>query len=37
MEQRIAEAKAAAARAERKKGVKISKECQDNPLAKGCT
>lgn len=37
MEARIAEAKAAAARAERKKGVKISKECQDNPLAKGCT
>ncbi len=37
MEQRIAEAKAAAARAERKKGFKVSKECEANPLAKGCT
>jgi colicin import membrane protein len=36
MEKRIAEAKAAAARAERLKGAKVSKECQDNPLAKGC-
>ena len=36
MEQRIAEAKAAAARAERKKGFKVSKECEANPLAKGC-
>lgn len=33
---RVAEAKAAAARAERQKGVHISKECLDNPLAKGC-
>lgn len=37
MEQRIAEAKTAAARAERKKGFKVSKECEANPLAKGCT
>ena len=36
MEQRIAEAKQAAAKAERRKGVKISAECQANPLAKGC-
>jgi len=36
MQQRIAEAKAKAARAERLKGVKISAECQANPLAKGC-
>lgn len=36
MEQRIAAAKAAAARAERKAGVKVSAECQANPLAKGC-
>jgi hypothetical protein len=36
MEARIAAAKAAAAKAERAKGVKVSKECQDNPLAKGC-
>jgi hypothetical protein len=36
MERRIADAKAAAARAERTKGVHISKECMDNPLAKGC-
>ena len=35
-EQRLAEAKAKAARAERMKGTTISKECQDNPLAKGC-
>lgn len=36
LDARIAEAKAKAARAERLKGVKISKECLDNPLAKGC-
>jgi hypothetical protein len=34
---RTADAKAAAERAERVKGVKISKECIDNPLAKGCS
>jgi hypothetical protein len=34
--QRIDGAKAAAAKAERVKGVKISKECMDNPLARGC-
>jgi chromosome segregation ATPase len=33
---RIATAKANAARAERKKGATISKECLDNPLAKDC-
>jgi len=33
---RIAEAKAALAKAERTKGVHVSKECIDNPLAKGC-
>lgn len=32
----IAEAKAATARAKRLRGFKISDECQDNPLAKGC-
>ena len=37
MEQRIAEAKAAAALAKRKGGFSVSKACQDNPLAKGCT
>lgn len=37
MEARIAAAKAAAEKAQRQKGVKISKECQDNPLAKGCS
>ena len=37
MKQRAAAAKAAAERAERQKGVKISKECMDNPLAKGCS
>ncbi len=37
MEQHIAEAKAAAAKAERAKGVHVSKECLDNPLAKGCS
>lgn len=36
MQARIAEAKAAAAKAARTQGSKISKECQDNPLAKGC-
>jgi len=35
METRIANAKAAAAKAERAKGVHLSKECLDNPLAKG--
>ena len=37
MEQRIRAAKAAAAKAERAKGVKVSPECMDNPLAKGCS
>ena len=36
MERRIAEAKAAAARAERLRGITVSKDCLDNPLAKGC-
>jgi len=36
MMRRIAEAKAAAAKAERAKGVHISPECLKNPLAKGC-
>ena len=36
MQQQIAKTKAAADLAERRKGVKISKECLDNPLAKGC-
>lgn len=36
MEQRIAEAKALAAKKERQKGVKISAECKANPLAKAC-
>jgi hypothetical protein len=36
MERRIAEAKAAAALAKRKQGSKVSAECQNNPLAKGC-
>lgn len=34
---RLADAKATAARAARLKGVKIPKECLDNPLAKGCS
>jgi hypothetical protein len=34
---RLLEAKQVVARAERTKGVTISKECQDNPLAAGCT
>jgi hypothetical protein len=33
----VAEAKAAAAKAKRIQGRSISKECQDNPLAKGCS
>jgi hypothetical protein len=37
MKQRAADAKAAAEKAERRKGVKVSKECLDNPLAKGCS
>jgi cytoskeletal protein RodZ len=37
MEQRIAAAKSAAAKAERAKGVHLSKECLENPLAKGCS
>ena len=37
MEKRIQEAKNAAAKAERVKGVHLSKECLDNPLAKGCS
>ena len=36
LEKRIAEAKAAALRTERLKGSKVSKECQHNPLLKGC-
>jgi colicin import membrane protein len=37
LERQIAAAKAAAARAERAKGVHISPECLENPLAKGCS
>lgn len=37
LEQRIMAAKAAAEKAERAKGVHISKECLENPLAKGCS
>jgi uncharacterized protein YhaN len=37
MEQRIAAAKAAADKANRAKGVHLSQECLDNPLAKGCS
>ncbi len=37
LEARLAQAKAEAARAERLRGVSISKECIDNPLAKGCS
>jgi uncharacterized protein YqfA (UPF0365 family) len=37
MEQRIQAARAAAAKAERAKGVHLSKECLENPLAKGCS
>lgn len=36
LQTRIAEAKAAAARAAREKGKTVRKECLDNPLAKGC-
>jgi chromosome segregation ATPase len=36
LEARIAEAKARAARAERLKGVKINRDCMENPLAAGC-
>jgi DNA repair exonuclease SbcCD ATPase subunit len=36
MEKRIQEARNAAAKAERAKGMHISRECLDNPLAKGC-
>jgi hypothetical protein len=36
MDARISAARAEAARAQRKKGVGISKACMDNPLAKGC-
>lgn len=37
LDARIAEAKAKAAGAERTKGIGISKECLENPLAKGCS
>lgn len=37
MEAKVAASKAEALKAARAKGVKISKECQDNPLAKGCS
>ena len=36
MKQRVAAAKAAADKAERNKGVHLSQECLNNPLAKGC-
>jgi chromosome segregation ATPase len=36
MRARVEAAKAAAEKADHKKGVHISKECLDNPLAKGC-
>jgi colicin import membrane protein len=36
VQRRLAEAQAAAARAERLRGASVSKACQDNPLAKGC-
>lgn len=36
MEARIQAARAAAAKAQRNKGVKIDPKCVDNPLAKGC-
>ncbi len=36
MEARFAEARAAAAQAQRKKGATLSQECLNNPLAKGC-
>jgi colicin import membrane protein len=37
MERRIQKAKDDAATAERRKGVHLSKECLENPLAKGCS
>lgn len=37
MEKRIQEAKNAASKAERARGVHLSKECLENPLAKGCS
>ena len=37
LENRLAEAKAQSAKAEREKGVKVSPACIDNPLAKGCS
>jgi hypothetical protein len=37
LERRIEAAKAEAAKAERAKGVHLSKECLENPLAKGCS
>jgi len=37
MRKRVAEAKDAAARAERARGLHISDECKANPLAKGCS
>jgi uncharacterized protein (DUF3084 family) len=36
LEARIAEAKARAVRVERLKGVKINRDCMENPLAAGC-
>ena len=36
LQARLAAARAAAAKAAREKGVHVSKECMDNPLAKGC-
>jgi hypothetical protein len=36
LDKRVAAARADAAKAARDKGVKIRKECLDNPLAKGC-
>jgi hypothetical protein len=36
LDTQLAAAKAEGEKAQRLKGVKISKECQDNPLAKGC-
>jgi hypothetical protein len=37
MKARAAAARAAAEKAERLKGVRVSKECMENPLAKGCS
>lgn len=36
LEARVQQVKADAERAERKKGVKVSPQCQENPLAAGC-